>query len=164
MADMMDEVMDESKDWTPREKHFKVFERYMGVLKGRAGKYFIPGSSNYHDKKIKKFMELYKIPIPFEEVVIFLDTTVFRSAKEGFLFTTEGVVVKMDMDKLTFLSFAKMEKAELEEIKDPDTAIVTEKILVTFKDGTTKHVLDYDIRKNFFVDYLNDALEQYKNP
>lgn len=149
-------------EWTKREQHFKVFEKYMDAMKGgRSIKYFYPGDSNYHDKKIRKFLETYKIPIPFEEVIVLLDTTVFHSAKEGFLFTTAGVVVKEVMEKLYFLNFAKIDRAELEETVNEDTTEVTSKIKVIFKDGTEKYVLDYDLRKSFFVDYINEATDAF---
>lgn len=150
-------------EWSVREQHFKVFENYMDVLKGRSCKYFIPGSSKYHDKKIKKFMDTYKVPFSQEDVIIFLDTTVFRTANEGFLFTTQGIIAKVTMEKLFFLAFAKMERAEVEEIVDEETAAVTRKIKIIFKDGTSQNVFPYDLRIDFFVDYVNDAIMLWNN-
>ena len=88
---------------TKRERYFKVFEKYMDGMKGRSVKWFVPGFSGYHDHKIRKFMRFYAIPINYEDIIMFLDTTVFRSAKEGFLFTTDGILIKEVMEKLVRL-------------------------------------------------------------
>ncbi len=142
---------------TKRERYFKVFEKYMDGMKGRSVKWFVPGFSGYHDHKIRKFMRFYAIPINYEDIIMFLDTTVFRSAKEGFLFTTDGILIKEVMEKLYYLKFSEIEDAQLEEITD-DIGVVTSKIRINFKDGTSRNVLDYDVRKYAFVEYVNEAL------
>lgn len=143
---------------TKRERYFKVFEKYMDAMKGRSVKWFVPGASKYHDGRIAKFMNYFAVPFEMDDVIMFLDTTVFRTAKEGFLFTTQGIVVKEVMEKLYFLDFSKIDNADLEEFKDEDTSLVTTKIRINFKDGTSRHVLDYDVKKFFFVEYINEAV------
>lgn len=138
-----------------------LFGKYSDMLKVRSARFFFEGGSKWEQRKINKFLKYFCIPMKEEETVALLDTTLFRTAKEGMLFVKKGIVIKEPLSRLYYLEYEKISRAELRE-KYNDAGHLTEsKLFVVFKDGTEKLIFDYYVRKNFFVDYLNEVARVY---
>lgn len=142
---------------TESERVAKIFDRHVDAMKQRTLKWTFKGSSRWGDRRINKFLRYYYIPVDIGEVLGFLDTTVFRSAKEGYLFTVSGIFVKEVINRLYYLEFDKIERAEVLEEIDEGYNVKTS-IWIHFKDGTKRQVFDYYLNKQSFVDYVNDVV------
>ncbi|MGN0403353.1 MAG: hypothetical protein ACI4HQ_14005 [Acetatifactor sp.] len=134
-----------------------IFDRHVDSMKTRSLKWTFPHNSKRGDKRINKFLKYYFIPVDVDEVMGFLDTTVFKTGKEGYLFTVEGIFIKEVINKLYYLKYEDIEQAEVEEITD-EYYNVTTKLWVHFKDGTKKQIFDYYINRRTFADYINDIV------
>lgn len=135
----------------------KIFERHVDSMKTRSLKWTFPHGSKWGDRRINKFLKYFFIPVSINDVLGFLDTTVFRTGKEGYLFTYEGIFIKEVANKLYYLKYEDIEKAEVEEITD-EYYNVTSKLWVHFKDETKKQVFDYYINRRSFADFINDMV------
>ncbi len=139
------------------EKIRKIFDKYVDSLRTRSVKWWFKGDSKRADKKIEKYIKYFCLPIRAGDVIALLDTTVFRTAKEGCLFTNSGILVKEVVSKLYYLEFSKIERAEVLEETDEYYRVKTS-VWVYFTDGTKKQIFDYYFNKYSFVDYINDVV------
>lgn len=142
---------------TEIERVEKIFDRHVDAMKQRSLKWTFKGSGRWADKRIGKFLKYFYIPVDISEVIGFLDTTVFRTAKEGFLFTASGIFVKEVINKLYYLEFDKIERAEVLEEIDEGYNVHTS-LWIYFKDGTKRQVFDYYLNKRSFADYINEVI------
>lgn len=136
----------------------KVFDKYADVIRSRSLKWTHPRDSRWGDRRINRFIKYFCIPITLDEVIALLDTTVFRTAKEGCLFTYSGVFVKEVVEKLYYLEYAKIERAEVLEERDEYYNVETS-LWVHFKDGTKRQIFDYYLNRQFFADFINDVVK-----
>ena len=135
----------------------KIFDRHVDSMKTRSLKWTFRRESRWGDRRIAKFIRYFCLPIKPDDVLGFLDTTVFRTGKEGYLFTYEGIIVKEVANKLYYLQFSKIKNAEIERVTD-EYYQTTITVWVNFLDGTRKQIFDYDINRDAFVDYINDVV------
>ena len=96
----------------------KIFDRHVDSMKTRSLKWTFRRESRWGDRRIAKFIRYFCLPIKPDDVLGFLDTTVFRTGKEGYLFTYEGIIVKEVANKLYYLQFSKIKNAEIERVTD----------------------------------------------
>lgn len=157
------EENDSMRGWTPSQQIIaKIFDKYCSSMKVRSLKWYFPMGSRWSVRKINKFMTFFAIPLKGWDVVAFLDTTVFRTGKEGMLFTKDGIFVKEALNKLYYVAYEKIERAEIVEKFDDAGYLISSELFVHYKDGTRQLVFDYDIRKTFFAEYLNEVAEYLK--
>lgn len=135
----------------------KIFDRHVDSMKTRSLKWTFRRESRWGDRRIAKFIRYFCLPIKPDDVLGFLDTTVFRTGKEGYLFTYEGIIVKEVANKLYYLQFSKIKNAEIERVTD-EYYQTTVTVWVNFLDGTRKQIFDYYINRDAFVDYINDVV------
>ena len=135
----------------------KIFDRHVDSMKTRSLKWTFRRESRWGDRRIAKFIRYFCLPIKPDDVLGFLDTTVFRTGKEGYLFTYEGIIVKEVANKLYYLQFSKIKNAEIERVTD-EYYQTTITVWVNFLDGTRKQIFDYYINRDAFVDYINDVV------
>ena len=135
----------------------KIFDRHVDSMKTRSLKWTFRRESRWGDRSIAKFIRYFCLPIKPDDVLGFLDTTVFRTGKEGYLFTYEGIIVKEVANKLYYLQFSKIKNAEIERVTD-EYYQTTVTVWVNFLDGTRKQIFDYYINRDAFVDYINDVV------
>lgn len=135
----------------------KIFDRHVDSMKTRSLKWTFRRESRWGDRRIAKFIRYFCLPIKPDDVLGFLDTTVFRTGKEGYLFTYEGIIVKEVANKLYYLQFSKIKNAEIERVTD-EYYQTTVTVWVNFLDGTRKQIFDYYIKRDAFVDYINDVV------
>ena len=141
----------------PERRVQDLFGKYSDMLKVRSARWFFEEGSKWDRRKISKFLRYFCVPMKEEETVALLDTTLFRTAKEGMLFVKKGIIVKEPLNRLYYLEYSKIQRAEVRE-KYNDAGHLTEsRTVICFKDGTERNVFDYYVRKNFFVDYVNEA-------
>ncbi len=145
------------------EKITTLFYKYLATMKARSLKWTLKGETRRGDKRILKFIKYFCLPIEVSETIALLDTTLFRTCKEGYLFTTSGIIIKETMNKLYYLKFADIEQAEVQELRDEGYNLITS-IWVHFKDGTKRQMMDYYINKYSIVDYINSAIELLGQP
>ena len=154
------EFEDSMRSWTTKQQTMaKIFDKYCNSMKVRSLKWYFPTGSKWAMRKINKFMAFFAIPLKLWDVVAFLDTTTFRTGKEGMLFTKDGIFIKEALNKLYYIAYEKVEKAEIIEKFDEAGYLVSSELYVHYKDGTKQLVFDYDIRKLFFAEYINDVAE-----
>lgn len=147
---------------TETERVEKIFNRYADSMKARSLKWTFRGNGRWAVKRINKFLKYFVIPVDISEVIGFLDTTALRTAKEGFLVTASGIFVKEVINKLYYLEYEKIERAEvLEEIDEGYN--VNTSLWIHFKDGTKQQVFDYYLNKNFFAEYINAIVSPDKD-
>lgn len=137
----------------------KTFDQYLDVLKSRGLKWTIPRDSRWGDRRINRYLKYFSLPIRMDEVLGLLDTTVLRTGKEGYLFTTSGIVVKEVINKLYYLKFSLIDRAEVLEERDEYYNFKTS-VWVYFKDGTKRQVFDFYINKYFYVEYINAVVQK----
>ena len=135
----------------------KIFDRHVDSMKTRSLKWTFRRESRWGDRRIAKFIRYFCLPIKPDDVLGFLDTTVFRTGKEGYLFTYEGIIVKEVANKLYYLQFSKIKNAEIERVTD-EYYQTTVTVWVNFLDGTRKQIFDYYINRDALVDYINDVV------
>ena len=135
----------------------KIFDRHVDSMKTRSLKWTFRRESRWGDRRIAKFIRYFCLPIKPDDVLGFLDTTVFRTGMEGYLFTYEGIIVKEVANKLYYLQFSKIKNAEIERVTD-EYYQTTVTVWVNFLDGTRKQIFDYYINRDAFVDYINDVV------
>ena len=140
-----------------RDQIKKIFDRHVDSMKTRSLKWTFRRESRWGDRRIAKFIRYFCLPIKPDDVLGFLDTTVFRTGKEGYLFTYEGIIVKEVANKLYYLQFSKIKNAEIERVTD-EYYQTTITVWVNFLDGTRKQIFDYYINRDAFVDYINDVV------
>ena len=130
-----------------KDAYMDLFERYAERMKGRSLKWYVPGNSKYVDKKIKKFIKNFFVPLEWDDVLAFLDTTIFKTSKEGLLFTTKGIFIKEPLEKIYYIGYDEVEQVGYHiELDKYEREVKT--IEVTYKDGRVRRVLDY-----YFVIY-----------
>lgn len=152
-----------TRGWTEKQRTIeRIFNKYCNSIKVRSLKWYFPSGSKWGRKRIDKFMTYFAIPLKQWDVVAFLDTTVFKTGKEGMLFTKDGIFVKEALNKLYYIAYAKLEKTEIIEKYDDAGYMISTETFVCYKDGTKQLVFDYDIRKLFFTEYLNEVIEYLK--
>lgn len=155
---MMDDTMSPGAGLTKEEKLQAVFNKYSDMIKVKNLKWYNPAGSKWDKRKVEKFLKYFCIPMKTDEVTAFLDTTLFKTGKEGLLFTTRGIVVKEPINKLYFLEYCKIKDAELQEEFNDAGYLTDSRLFIHFKDGTERIVFDYYIRKYYFVDYINEVV------
>ena len=154
----MDDNVTPGLGLTKEEKMQSIFDKYSDMIKGKSLRWYFSTGSKWDKRKIDKFLKYFCIPMKRDEVVALLDTTLFKSAKEGLLFTKKGIVVKEPLNKLYFLEYSKIKEAELQEEYNDAGYLTDSKLIIHFKDGTDRIVFDYYIRKYYFVDYINEVV------
>lgn len=142
-----------------RENMCSIINKYAGAMKVRSVKWYSRGGGKTADKKIDKFIRYFVLPIKAEEAITFLDTTVFRTAKEGMLFTESGIIVKEPIERLYYLKYSDISGAEVVDRINEDGWKVSSDLMVYFKDGTERKMFDGYIKREFFADYLNEAVK-----
>lgn len=142
------------------ERVRKIFDRHVDAMRNRSVKWVYRGDGRRADRKIDKYLKYYCLPIDGSEVIALMDTTVFRTGKEGYLFTESGIIVKEVISKLYYLKFSEIARAEVLEERD-EYYRVKSSVWVHFKDGTKKQIFDYYINKYTFVEYINDVIAGY---
>lgn len=147
---------------TYEEKMTGLFDKYADMMKARSLKWYRPMNSKWDIRKIERFLRNFSIPLTPSDVIAFLDTTILKRATEGMLYTYKGILIKETMNKLYYLEYDKIERAELVEKFDDAGYVTYSKVHIYFKDGTEKTVFDYDIRKTFFVEYINEVVKYIK--
>ena len=145
------------------EKIKKIFDKYADAMRTRSLKWTFPRESRWGDRRIAKFIKYFCLPIKTEDVLGFLDTTVFRTGKEGYLFTYEGIVVKEVANKLYYLPFSKIKEAEIQKVTD-EYYQTTITVWVNFLDGSKKQIFDFYIKRDAFVDYINYVVSGREMP
>lgn len=146
---------------TETERVEKIFDRYAEAMRTRSLQWTFRGSGRWAEKRINKFLKYFFIPVDISEVIGFLDTTSLRTGKEGFLVTASGIFVKEVINKLYYLEYAKIERAEvLEEIDEGYN--VSTSLWIYFKDGTKQQIFDYYLNKNSFAEYINEIVSPDK--
>lgn len=155
----MDDNITPGSGLTKEEKLQAIFEKYSDMLKAKSQRWYFAAGSKWDKRKIEGFLKYFCIPMKLNDTVAFLDTTIFKSSKEGLLFTKEGIVVKEPLNKLYYLKYSKIKDAELEEEYNDAGYLTDSKIIIHLKDETERIVFDYYIRKHFFVDYINEVVK-----
>lgn len=140
-----------------QERVLKAFDKHEGNMKAKNLKWVFKNESRWGDKKIAKYIKYFCLPIDPEEVIALLDTTTFRTAKEGYLFTKSGIVVKEVINKLYYLDFSRIANAEIIE-ETNEYYQTTSTVWVNYLDGTKQQIFDYYINKNSFVAYINEVV------
>lgn len=140
------------------EKVRTVFGEHLELMRAKSQHWFFKGNSRWADNRIRKFLEYFAIPIDPEEVIALMDTTIFHTAKEGYLFTTSGIVIKDLLYKLCYLDFSQVEQAEVIEQFDENTYSTTTTTCAHLKDGTDMRLPDYYINNRALVHYINDVI------
>lgn len=87
-------------DMNFREDMCRIFNKYAGAMKVRSLKWYSRGGGKTADRKIERFIRYFVLPITAEEVISLLDTTVFKTGKEGMLFTFSGILIKEPLNRL----------------------------------------------------------------
>lgn len=154
----MDDYLAPGTGLTKEERLQSIFEKYCDTLKAKNLRWYFAVGSRWDKRKIEKFLKYFCIPKKLEDVVAFLDTTVFKTSKEGLLFTKEGIIVKEPLNKLYYLEYSKLQEAEVVEEYNDAGYLTDSKLIVHFRDGNERIVFDYYIRKHFFVDYINEVV------
>lgn len=142
-----------------REDMCRVFNKYAGTMKVRSVRWYSRGGGKTADRKIDKFIRYFVLPIKAEEVISLLDTTIFRTAKEGMLFTVSGIVVKEPLNRLYYLKYADILRVEVVDRINEDGWKVASDLIVYFRDDTERKMFDGYIKKSFFADFLNEAVK-----
>lgn len=142
-----------------RESMCGIINKYAGIMKVRTVKWYSSGGGRTAERKIDKFIKYFVLPIKADEPISFLDTTIFRTAKEGMLFTVSGIIVKEPLERLYYLKYSDISSAEVVDRINEDGWKVSSDLMVYFKDGTERKMFDGYIKKEFFVDYLNEAVK-----
>lgn len=155
---VMDDTVSPGTGLTKEEKLQAVFEKYSDMIKVKNLRWYYPTGTKWDKKKIDKFLKYFCIPMKMDEVTAFLDTTLFKTGKEGLLFTKRGIVIKETINKLYFLEYCKIKDAELQEDFNDAGYLTDSKLIIRFDDGTERIVFDYYIRKYYFVDYINEVV------
>ena len=155
----MDDSIAPGSGLTKEEKLQLIFDKYCDILKAKSLKWYFAAGGKWEKRKIVKFLKYFCVPMRLEDTVAFLDTTIFKSSKEGLLFTKEGIVVKEPLNKLYYLEYSKLQEAELMEEYNDAGYLTDSKIIIHFKDGSQRIVFDYYIRKHFLVDYINEVVQ-----
>lgn len=148
-----------------QEKVLKVFDRYADSIRVRSQKWTFYRESRWGDRRIKKYLKYFALPISPEEVIALMDTTIFRTGKEGLLFTYSGIVIKEVLNKLYYIRYDQIERAELLEVRDEYYNLETS-VWIHFKDGTKKQIFDYYFNKYSFVEFINaviNPVDDYKS-
>lgn len=146
---------------TETERVEKIFDRYAEAMRTRSLQWIFRGSGRWAERRINKFLKYFFIPVDISEVIGFLDTTSLRTGKEGFLVTASGIFVKEVINKLYYLEYEKIERAEvLEEIDEGYN--VSTSLWIHFKDGTKRQIFDYYLNKNSFAEYINEIVSPDK--
>ena len=155
----MDDNITPGSGLTKEEKQQSIFEKYSDMLKAKSQRWYFATGSKWDKRKIERYLKYFCIPMKLNDTVAFLDTTIFKSSKEGLLFTKEGIVVKEPLNKLYYLKYSKIKDAELVEEYNDAGYLTDSKIIIHLKDETERIVFDYYIRKHFFVDYINEVVK-----
>lgn len=141
------------------EKVRKAFGEHLELMRAKSQHWFFKGNSRWADNRIRKFLEYFSIPIDQENVIALMDTTLFHTAKEGYLFTTSGIVIKDLLYKLCYIDFNRVEQAEIVEEYDEKNYTTTVYARAHLKDGTDMRLPDYYIKSRALVRYINDAIQ-----
>lgn len=142
---------------TETERVEKIFDRYAEAMRTRSLQWTFRGNGRWAERRINKFLKYFFIPVDISEVIGFLDTTSLRTGKEGFLVTASGIFVKEVINKLYYLEYEKIERAEVLEEIDEGYNISTS-LWIHFKDGTKRQIFDYYLNKNSFAEYINEIV------
>lgn len=137
----------------------KVFGEHLELMKAKSQRWFFKGNSRWADSRIRKFLEYFAIPIDQEDVIALMDTTLLHTGKEGYLFTTSGIVIKDLLYKLCYIDFNKVEQAEVIEEFDEKTYSTTLHACAHLKDGTDIRLPDYYINSRALVRFINDVVQ-----
>ncbi len=151
---------DMGMDMNFREDMCRIFNKYAGAMKVRSLKWYSRGGGKTADRKIERFIRYFVLPITSEEVISLLDTTVFKTGKEGMLFTFSGILIKEPLNRLFYLKYCELERAEVVDVINEDGWKESSDLMVYFKDGTERKLFDGYIRKNFFADYVNESIKR----
>lgn len=143
---------------TREEKQQAVFDKYSDMIRAKGLRWYFSAGTKWDKRKINRFLKFFCIPMKLEDTVAFLDTTLFKSAREGLLFVKDGIVVKETLNRLYYLKYSKIQQAELVEQYNDAGYLTESQIIIHFKDGTRRNVFDYYIRKHYFVDYINEVV------
>lgn len=145
-----------------KDVYMDIFEKYGVRMKGKSLKWYIPGNSKYVDNKIKRFIRNYFVPVEWGDIMAYLDTSVFKTGKEGLLITTEGIFVKEPLEKIYYLEYAKIQSVGY-HIEVDEAGREKSTIEVIYTDGRVRRVLDYYFDQHLFVKYLEAAVELAQN-
>ena len=146
---------------TKKDAYMDAFERYAQRMNAKSMKWLFPGNTKYVDKKIKRFIKYFYIPVEWDTVMAFLDTTILHNSKEGILVTTEGISVKEPLEKMYFLDFAGIKEVGY-HVEEEESYKETKTIEVIYEDGRVRRVLDYYFDQYLFVEFLKTAVELAK--
>ena len=75
------------------------------------------------------------------------------------LFTFSGILIKEPLNRLFYLKYCELERAEVVDVINEDGWKESSDLMVYFKDGTERKLFDGYIRKNFFADYVNESVK-----
>lgn len=139
---------------TENERRNAIFGKYVSAMKVKSLKWTFKNESKWGDRRISRYIKYFCLPIDSSEVMGLLDTTIFRSGKEGYLFTTSGIFVKEVANKLYYLDFERLDHAEVEEKVD-EYYRSTYILWAYFKDGSKRRMFDYYLNRESFADYIN---------
>lgn len=83
----------------------KVLKKYDGALRGNNASYKRYIAPDIPDKITKKLINIYDSNLPVKSLVAFYDTSLFNSAKSGFVFTNDGMYHKF-MEKPMYIQYS----------------------------------------------------------
>ena len=155
----MDDNITPGSGLTKEEKLQFIFEKYSDMLKAKSQRWYFAAGSKWDKRKIEGFLKYFCIPMKLNDTVALLDTTVFKSSKEGLLFVKNGIIVKEPLNKLYYLEYSKIREAELVEEYNDAGYLTDSKLIIHFKDETERIIFDYYIRKYYFVEYINEVVQ-----
>lgn len=155
----MDENLTPGSGLTKEEKLQSIFDKYSDMLRAKSQRWYFATGSKWDKRKIERYLKYFCIPMKLNDTVALLDTTVFKSSKEGLLFVKNGIIVKEPLNKLYYLEYSKIREAELVEEYNDAGYLTDSKLIIHFKDETERIIFDYYIRKYYFVEYINEVVQ-----